>query len=600
MIDFSDRIKTNHSSITSYLESLQKGEFQIPTFQREVVWDVGNVKLLWDSIHKFYPLGSLLIWKTNTKLQNHKEIGGHLLKEDFKKNEYQYILDGQQRTTALLTSLYGGNIKARPGFKPDLYVDLTVEMENETDTESLWKRFLFWNEIDDRNGEIKANSGKKKKYDEGFIVLLRDVKEKYQQIEESFEEAKLPYSDHIRKNLRTIKSVLDNYRISFIELKGIKVSEVCQIFERINRAGKPLDIFDIVVAKTFRPASPANLETVPSTGADVGFYLREMFENLENELKAKKSNYGNVDYLTLLQMIAAIIRLEIKNSGVSNITDRYLGEIQAKHIEQVWPDAKRAILKTFDFLENVLQLKGPNLVPFRYYYLVFTTFFYKNRDPNYQFLQQYFWFYSFHNEDLLSNTGDLWRHVELVGKSKTVGQAYKLDPFVIDRNKLRNSTYSSKGRLARAILSLYANQKPRDWATPHRFVLADVYYILTDKPNLHHVFPLDFIENNPGANKLDSNSLMNIAYLTQITNLQISNRNPVQYMKDYMTPDFSNVLGEHLVPVEILKWAKGDDLAEGALDVFIEKRIDIIVDRLKENLKGVDIQVIDTKGDDSK
>jgi hypothetical protein len=277
-----------------------------------------------------------------------------------------------------------------------------------------------------------------------------------------------------------------------------------------------------------------------------------------------------------------------------------LGEIQAKHIEQVWPDAKRAILKTFDFLENVLQLKGPNLVPFRYYYLVFTTFFYKNRDPNYQFLQQYFWFYSFHNEDLLSNTGDLWRHVELVGKSKTVGQAYKLDPFVIDRNKLRNSTYSSKGRLARAILSLYANQKPRDWATPHRFVLADVYYILTDKPNLHHVFPLDFIENNPGANKLDSNSLMNIAYLTQITNLQISNRNPVQYMKDYMTPDFSNVLGEHLVPVEILKWAKGDDLAEGALDVFIEKRIDIIVDRLKENLKGVDIQVIDTKGDDSK
>lgn len=600
MTDFSDRIKPNHSSITSYLESLQKGEYQIPTFQREVVWEEGNVKLLWDSIHKFYPLGSILIWRTNTKLQNHKEIGGHLLKEEFTKSEYQYILDGQQRTTALLTSLYGGTIKARPGFKPELYVDLTVELENATDTDSLWKRFLFWNEIDDRNGEIKANSGKKKKHDEGYIVRLRAIKENYQQIEEAFEATKLPYGDPIRKNLRTIKSVLDNYRISFIELKGIKVSEVCQIFERINRAGKPLDIFDIVVAKTFRPSSPANLETVPPTKADSGFYLREMFEDLENELKTKKSNYSGVDYLTLLQMIAAIIRQEIEDSGVSNITDRYLGEIQAEQIEQVWPDAKRAILKTFDFLENVLQLKGPNLVPFRYFYMVFTTFFYKNPKPNYLFLQQYFWFYSFHNDDLLTNTGHLWNHVELVGKSKAEGQPYKLDPFIIDRNRLRNASYSSKGRLARAILSLYANQKPRDWATPHRFVLSDVYYILTDKPNLHHIFPLDFVEKHPGANQLDSNSLMNIAYLTQITNLQISNRNPVQYLKDYMTQDFGDVLSEHLVPLEVLGWAKEDDLADDALDVFIERRIDIILDHLKDKLQGVDIQVLDTKSADNK
>ena len=45
--------------------------------------------------------------------------------------------------------------------------------------------------------------------------------------------------------------MLGNYRLSFIELKGNEVSEVCQILERVNQAGKPLDIFDIVVAKTF-------------------------------------------------------------------------------------------------------------------------------------------------------------------------------------------------------------------------------------------------------------------------------------------------------------------------------------------------------------
>jgi uncharacterized protein with ParB-like and HNH nuclease domain len=32
-------------------------------------------------------------------------------------------------------------------------------------------------------------------------------------------------------------------------LRGIQIAEVCQIFERINREGQPLDTFDIVVAK---------------------------------------------------------------------------------------------------------------------------------------------------------------------------------------------------------------------------------------------------------------------------------------------------------------------------------------------------------------
>ena len=51
---------------------------------------------------------------------------------------------------------------------------------------------------------------------------------------------------------------LEKYRISFIELKGIQVSEVSQIFELIKQGGKPLNIFDIVVAKTFKLSVPQN------------------------------------------------------------------------------------------------------------------------------------------------------------------------------------------------------------------------------------------------------------------------------------------------------------------------------------------------------
>lgn len=588
MTDYSDRIKPNYSSITSYLESLQKGDYQIPTFQREVVWEANHVKLLWDSIHKFYPLGSILIWKTDTKLQNHKEVGGNPLPQDFKKSEYQYILDGQQRTTALLTSLYGGKIKDREDYDPTLYADLTVELQSSTDMESFQKRFLFWNEIDDRDGQLKANSGKKKNFEQGFIVPLRDIKTKYQEIDEKLDAAGHKYGGPLRTNLRTLKSVLDNYKVSFIELKGIQVSEVCQIFERINRAGKPLDIFDIVVAKTFRPSAPKN--------GDKGFYLRELFENFQDELTAKKSNYCNIDYWTLLQILAVLIRREIPDSGVSNITDRYLGEIQARHIEQIWWEAKKAILKMFDFLENVLYVKGPNLVPLRYFYMSIAAYFFKNQDPDYELLQKYFWFYSFHNDDLLTNTGQLWKHIDSLQNARVEGQTFQFDPFVVDREKLRGASYSSRGRLSRAILSLYANRNPRDWAFPHRPVLADVYYILTDKPNLHHIFPLDFVEKNPGTNKLDSNSLMNIAYLTQITNLEISNKNPITYLKNYFREDFEAVIKNHLVPSEIVAWAKQDVLPENALDTFIEQRIGIVVECLTSKLKGIEFKTIDTKG----
>lgn len=113
-MNFTDRIRPTDKGITTYLDELENLDYQIPTFQRDVVWEKENVKKLWDSIYKFYPLGSILVWKTDIKLQNHRKIGGHIISEGtFNRSEYQYILDGQQRTTSLLTSLYGGQLKEK-------------------------------------------------------------------------------------------------------------------------------------------------------------------------------------------------------------------------------------------------------------------------------------------------------------------------------------------------------------------------------------------------------------------------------------------------------------------------------------------------------
>jgi len=592
-MNYTDRIFPTNKGLTTYLDELLAKNYQIPTFQREVVWEQINVKKLWDSIYKFYPLGSVLIWKTDLKLQNHRQIGGHQITDtNFSRTEYQYILDGQQRTTSLLTSLYGGSIEGRPKFDPTLYVDLTVPIDSEIDDESYRSRFLFWNEIDDRNGEIRANIGKKKRFEAGLIVKLIDIKNNFGTIERNLVNHPTgeykDYDHYVRIELRRIREVLDNYRISFIEVKGIQVSEVCQIFERINQAGKPLNIFDIVVAKTFKPST---IQTI-TTPADNGFYLRELIDDFRTHNNSEFLKIGDLDYL---QILAVIINHNVPNSGVLNITDRYLNEIKTEHILAVWEDTKKAILKTFDFFENHLHVKTPYLIPFRYFYLTISAYFYKNALPDYSLLKKYFWFNSFHNDDLLSNTTQLGQHIEFLNKEKR-NEPIAFDRFLIDKQKLRSASYSSKGRISRAILALYANAQPKDWEHCDREVLVQNFFFSTDKPNLHHIFPTnsEYVLNNQHKNKITSDSLMNIAYLTQITNLDITNRNPLEYMKDYDKPEFEEIMSSHLLSGEILDWARSGVLPENALDLFIESRVNNILADLKTKLSGITFEEIDT------
>jgi uncharacterized protein with ParB-like and HNH nuclease domain len=588
-MNYTDRILPTHKGLTTYLDELLSKNYQIPTFQREVVWDKENVKKLWDSIYKFYPLGSILIWKTELKLQNHRAIGGHEITDpDFSRTEYQYILDGQQRTTSLLTSLFGGTIEGKPHFDPTLFVDLTIPFDGETDDESYKSRFLFWDEIDDKNGEIKQNIGKKKRFTEGLIVKLNDIKIDFGAVERQLvDHENLDYKDYdhsYRQELRKVKAIIDNYRISFIEVKGIQVSEVCQIFERINQAGKPLNIFDIVVAKTFRPSSES----------EKGFYLRELIDDFRSSNQSPFMQISDLDYL---QTLAVLISKNIENSGVGNITDRYLNEIKTEHILEVWDDAKKGILKTFDFFENHLHVKTPSLIPFRYFYFTIASYFFQNAAPDYEFLKKYFWYYSFYYYDSLQNTTELFDHIAFLKTEKRSPGSHQFYRFLIDKQELRKASYSSKGRLSRAVLSLFASQKPRDWDHCDREVLSQNIFFSTDRPNLHHIFPTnsEYVLTNVHQNRINNDSLMNIAYLTQITNLDITNRNPLEYMKDYDKPEFEAIMASHFLPEELLAWSREDEMPENALDVFVEQRANLILENIRQKLDGITFEVIDTR-----
>jgi hypothetical protein len=424
-----------------------------------------------------------------------------------------------------------------------------------------------------------------KRYSAGLVVKLEDIAHRYPDLERRLVEAgHSDYDDPARKELRRLKHVFDNYKLSFIELRGIQVTEVCQIFERINQAGHPLSMFDIVVAKTFRAES----------NETPGFYLRGLLDSFRHELELAGSRYSDIEELTLLQILAVLVRDSAPDAGVQNITDRYLNVLRTEHLEKIWDDGLRAIRKVFDFLHIHMRLPGPALVPYRYFYMSLASYFFQNDTPDYHLLHRYFWYFSFHNEDLLSNTTHLSDHIRRFHEARDGGE-FGLGRFLIDRDRLRNTTYSTRGRLSRATLALFANQDPRDWALPDRPVLSPVYYTLTDHPNLHHIFPLDFCEKHLGERGQYADSLLNIAYLTQITNLHISNKNPLEYLQDYLGPRFPDVQRTHLLPDILTEWARAVEMPDDALDKFVEARMQLILEQLRGYLTGIPFEVIDTK-----
>lgn len=569
-----DPIRPDDEPIGSYLEGLRNKQYQIPTFQREVVWDKENIKKLWDSIYRYYPIGSILLWNTDVELEKHRQIGGHEIDDPNKDSNFNYILDGQQRTTALLTSLYGIEGEWDGDFDPTLYIDLTVDEVDDVDDANYDERFLFRDEIDEDL------------YDEGYVVEIKDIHDNVWEIDEMLAEKGHEYDDPVRERLRGFNQVLQQYRIPFIKLRDIEINEVTEIFERVNQEGQPLDIFDIVVAKTFRPTDHP----------EGGFYLREMIDDFKAETDGEFTGIPDKWYL---EMLAMIIKYHVDDNDVNNITNRFLNEIRARQIEAVWGEARRAFRRTFDFFENHLNLRGPDLVPFRYFYITISFYFYDNDDPDYDFLRRYFWFYAFHTENLLSHTQHLrFGHLDPLYDAKRGGE-FEFEEFLLDKDDLRSASYSYRGRFSRSILAFLAYQDPKDWEHHDRSVLADVYYQLQNEPNLHHIFPRNFIENYPGDDDYDEDSLMNIAYLTQLTNLEISDRNPIEYLEDYDRDGFEEVLGSHLVPLQLLEWSQDEEIGYRTLDEFIDLRVELFVSEIQSMLDDIPLNVIDSKRQDT-
>lgn len=209
------------TKINELLADIRNRDLVLPEFQREYVWTRDQAKQLMVSLVKGYPVGGLLIWKTDhpPELKNVPKLAS-------KMGTVQVLLDGQQRLTTL-HMLLTGSIPAY--YKPedilsdprDLYFNLQsgefqYHQPSRMQGDPMWQRVVDCfegNKIDPIEIAMQISQ------DGGATMKL---------------------AQQLNKNLNALKSVGDSSLPVQVVPSDAGLEEAIDIFDRINSQGTKL------------------------------------------------------------------------------------------------------------------------------------------------------------------------------------------------------------------------------------------------------------------------------------------------------------------------------------------------------------------------
>lgn len=110
-------------TVRALIKRVQQGEIRLPDFQRPLRWSAADVNKLFDSLWRGYPIGSLLFWKRAADADPAIPVGSAHVSAPAMSDAW-FVVDGQQRTTALAASLLdlpqGRDRRWSIWFDPDL------------------------------------------------------------------------------------------------------------------------------------------------------------------------------------------------------------------------------------------------------------------------------------------------------------------------------------------------------------------------------------------------------------------------------------------------------------------------------------------------
>lgn len=519
---------------------IERGSVKIPQFQRDFVWSKYKSAQLMDSLLKGFPIGTFILWKTDEQLRSIRNIGGAALPTTPQGDSVYYVLDGQQRLTSLFATLNGLKVE-RSGRTEDfqsMYIDLEAE-SNDT--------LVFTDSYDKP---------------EGTFISVFDLRNK------DFDE--LGIQPKFRPRVRTLREAITQYQCSVIEVLEAEIDTATEIFTRINVTGKPLSVFEIMVAKTF--------------DYDQDFDLSEKTESLLEELAERE--YGTIPDIVFLQVISAIMTKECSKRDILKLHKQ-------KFIDS-WPLAEDAIRSAVDYLRSSLRIPVSQLLPYKALLVPLAYFFARHPvQPSGEMqdrLRDFFWRVSLsarYSHALETKLAQDIKAIDAILDGKQPVYDYPVNPtkeFIAF-----NGTFNTGRSFIKAVLCCLASKKPKSFKNNADVFISNDWLKRSNSKNYHHFFPKGSFKGEH-ANDIRINHIANITIVDDYLNKrEIRAKKPSAYIGDFSkkNPDMERTLRTHLISLEQA------GIQENDYDKFFNYRCRVIARELAKNLMS---QAIDAQG----
>jgi hypothetical protein len=508
-------------TIRRLIDRITSGDIRIPQFQRDFVWETEQVAFLLDSIYKQFPIGTVILWRTDARLAAEKNLGSFKLPEPAKDYPVNYVLDGQQRLTSLF-STFQTELQPEDADWIDIYFDMRAP---ENFQESLFHA-LQAEEVDTaRHFPVKTL------FD---IVAYRKATEG------------LEGDDLIR--IDDLQAKFKEYIIPNETFVTDDRNKVAIVFERINRAGTRLDVFELLSAWSWSE----------------DFDLVQKFD----ELQEKIADHGYEDLVEdkdlQLRICAGVITGETSPSKIL--------DLNGEDIRNQFFKIEQGIIGAIDFLIRELGVKHFRMLPYPGILVPLSCFFATDKAEgiNYTAAQKHMlirWF---------------WRSVFTRRFSSDVNERQALD--IAEMNQLRangahdfklpraeNKVDFEKGNFAAGNANSKALILMLVSTSPHSFwsgAAIDPGKVLKkgSKHEFHHVFPQAYLEKL-AVPRRSINVLANICFLTRSDNNAIKAKSPKEYLEQ---------VPEALRPIYLAEAFCPEGLADLTYDQFVAARTRIL------------------------
>lgn len=523
-------------NVLELLKESNNGSLVLPDFQRSFIWEPEDIRELLVSVLGNYFIGSILILN---QLSSSSSFALHLIEGVQEVNPtvkiqpiVKIVLDGQQRTTALYYALYQPviplkNRKAAYRF----YLDLTQVFNNDLD------------------GAVLAISNKDRK-------ALNDIHNDPNIIPFSLllnigELAKKFQGNPKFNEIITLANNFMNHSIHTVSLQDVDMEKIVETFERINRTGEPLSVFELLTAKFYKN----------------GIKLREILEKTQKDYAFAKV----VAPENILRVIALNRGVEIKRKNIL--------ELDSANLVTDWDAACDALESAYVRITDIKN--GYGVIDFKKW-MPYTTmliplsgmlnFIEKNNlkmRENYDKIDRWYWTSVFSNRYDHSADSKSISDFESIKKWMTTTSKLpeiidKFDPNNVDLDTEKQSSATYKG-----VINLIVISGALDFTTgqPPQF----------DKEKIQddHIFPKSLFDFHAITNR----TLIG-------TNSEKSNKKPSLYFKEKLTEHgktkLLSILKTHLIDEICLNHLLSDEL-----DNFTKARKDMFIDEIKNKTLGI-------------